>query len=123
MEIETLKQKQLKVLNDTIKAFNSTNRCTDEKGSCKYYVVNKQGCAIGRLIEDKELCKELDVRPNCGVSDDNTFHKLPLQLQDLTQDFLVELQNIHDCASCWDENGLTDIGYSRVKYIKTKFEL
>lgn len=119
----TLKEKQLKVLNDTINAFNSTNRCTNEKGDCQYYMEGKQGCAVGRLIEDKELCKQLDLGINCGISSHEVFKQLPIELKDLTQDFLYKLQDLHDNFHYWNEKGLTQSGLIKVQGIKIEFGL
>ncbi len=55
-----LQTKQLALLEDTVKFFNSKNRAYDALTEKCYYShpIDGRGCAIGRLIEDKELCKE-----------------------------------------------------------------
>ncbi len=121
--MKTIKQKQLRILNETINNFNSTNRCVTENGSCNYYLEGKQGCAIGRLIEDKELCKKLDKLDYGGVSYHNVFDLLPDELKELTKGFLSDLQNLHDESECWNETGLTNRGLNRVGGIKVEFDL
>lgn len=109
--METLKDKQLKVLNDTANYFNLNNRSVIEVGRCKYHIDGKQGCAIGRLIEDIELKKELDLLPNTGVNDNTVFNKLPDNIKELGQPFLTDLQRLHDNVNNWDEKGLSVGGY------------
>ncbi len=124
----TIKEKQLKTLNDTIKAFNIGNLCITEKGMCRYYIEGKQGCAVGRLIEDKELCKKLDLKgntgfTNTGITNTEIFNQLPDELKELTQDFLYHLQKLHDFTEFWNIDGLNKLGLEEVEIIKTKFEL
>ena len=108
---------QLAFLEDTIKHFNSTNRGLSV-GRCSY----AGGCAIGRHLP-KELCKALDSFQPSNVANDNIFHKLPQELQDLSRVFLEEVQNLHDREDYWDENGITELGLARVARIKAIYKL
>ncbi len=123
MDNEQLKQKRIKVLNDTISFFNSENRCTEDNTRCTYYLAGKSGCAIGRLIEDKQLCVTLDGMISPGVSNERVFNMLPKKIKELGIDFLYELQKLHDYSYNWCIEGLSDNGKDSVDEIKIRFNL
>lgn len=121
--MDTINKKRLKFLNETIKHFNSTNRAMTPFGRCLYVPIEgvSEGCAIGRHIKNKALCFKLDGIG--GVGKFEVFVVLPKKLKDLGQDFLAEVQRLHDNKSNWDENGLTHYGNTKVEIIKTDFNL
>lgn len=129
--MENLKAKRLKVLNDTVKTYNKTNRAVSGIGGCFYFKEGTVGCGVGRLIEDKELCKALDVPyDENGKSMNSTgvefiFNRLPENVKELGVDFLKEIQLLHDARvhDFWDANGLTQVGVDQVERIKQVFEL
>ena len=111
-----IKKKRKALLDETAAHFNLNNRSTEFPTiiyqRCIYSGV---GCAIGRKIEDKELCKKLDqsdpfMSKGSAVSNDYIFNQLPDHLRELGQDFLVDLQRLHDFAENWNENGLSGQG-------------
>lgn len=106
-----IEEKRLEILLDTINYFDSSKLNIENGYECKYYPVNKskEGCAIGRLIEDKKLCEELDSEKLTDVG--TIFNKLPNNLKELGEDFLIDLQNLHDRSNNWGEDGLSEIGY------------
>lgn len=119
METKTKLQKaQLKFLNDTISHFNLRNLGI-KNSSCSY----EAGCAIGRHIKDKNLCKRLDNLYNASVAKYNVFGSLPKNLKLLTQSFLIEVQKLHDSAINWNAEGLSERGKRRVHNIKLDFDL
>lgn len=120
---KTLKEKQLDLLNETISFFNLGNRCigSDSSTACFYYYEGKEGCAIGRKIEDKELCKSLDKEG--AVTRNYVFNLLPDNLKELGQDFLINVQGLHDTISFWTKTGLSEKGEEKVIEIKNEFEL
>lgn len=119
----TLQQRQLAFLEDTAKHFNSTNLCTTGS-TCKYYWEGFDGCAIGRHIKDKDLCRQLDLaRGGSGVSNFEVFILLPEELKELGQGFLSKVQSLHDCRENWDGNGLTQSGREAADEIKREFSL
>ena len=126
--MNTIKQKQLDVLYDTINYFNANNRNAikdkDGRETCQYAPINekKQGCAIGRLINNKELCRELDIRDLTSVSNDDVFNKLPKELKELQQWFLIEIQELHDTLYYWNDTGLTYNGREYVNNLKKEIE-
>lgn len=99
------------ILEDTIQHFNSNNRSVvNNNRRCLY---SGNGCAIGRLIKDKELCLTLDDL-NGGWSDTSVVSVWPLlpdELKELGQKFLVSLQTLHDIEEYWDINGLSVSGH------------
>jgi hypothetical protein len=129
MTEDELKAKRLEFLNETISFYTSENRCIDDNGNCKYYFEGKPGCAIGRHIEDKELCKNLDSNlpdtffGGASVSYDYIFNELPAHLKILGKEFLHMVQQLHDNADNWDINGITIHGDKSINEIKRKFNL
>lgn len=109
-----IKRRQ-ELLNDTINHYNSNNRSSSISGQCYYYPVSdkSEGCAIGRLIKDKELCKDFGCR---NLSD--VFEQIPNELQELGKEFLMELQNLHDLKENWNENGLSENGKEQAEFIR-----
>lgn len=127
MTDEKLKELRIELLNETVSFYNFNNRSVDvETKNCFYYLEGKEGCAIGRKISDKELCKELDKRISSGCSGVNNsivFNSLPEELKILGQRFLSYIQGLHDANSYWDESGLSELGKTQVDYIKKNFNL
>ncbi len=121
MNIEEIKLKRKELLDETASHFNSTNRSVEKGVSISVCIYSGVGCAIGRKIEDKELCKKLDWQIESAVSSDNTFQMLPENLKELGQDFLTELQNLHDAKGNWIESGLSDEGYQKYYKIIKEF--
>lgn len=117
--MKKLNKLRLEVLEETAKHYNSTNRSQDpESGRCSYFPpddVESDGCAIGRLIEDKSLCVDFE-----DDSLQDIFYKLPEWLQELGMEFLDDLQGLHDVKEHWDEKGLTERGKERYESIKKK---
>ncbi len=123
--MEAITKRRIEVLNDTINHYNLNNR--SNKGvDCTYFPAHEgsEGCAVGRLIKDKELCKELD-KPNgatgSGVS--GIFDKLPEDVKFLGKNFLRDLQHLHDEKLNWVESGLSHRGLEEVKIIIKNFLL
>lgn len=108
------------LLRDTIRHFNSENRgYSARKQCCVYSHKCNGGCAIGRKIP-QALAKRLD-RLGSGVGDDCIFDSLPPRLRRLGQDFLKNVQTLHDEENNWDTEGLTDHGRCAAKDIRQRF--
>jgi hypothetical protein len=113
-----IKERQLEVLNDTIKHYNSNNRSFNDDNQCVYYPTkNSEGCAVGRLVKDKALCKEMGSATIYSV-----FTRLPMELQDLSLPFLNDLQCLHDRKGNWIETGLSENGLEALKHIKKRIK-
>lgn len=129
--METLKQKQLRILTETASAYIKDTRSITSGGQCVYFKEGTQGCAVGRLIADKELCKKLDAKfdengkLNTTTSAKGVFDRLPQDVQELGVEFLTRLQGLHDDLNerYWDDLGLTEDGKVYVESIKRTFEL
>ena len=127
---ESLKERRLAFLNETISHFNSKNRAYDkERQACSYSHKVNGGCAIGRKVS-AELAEEFEAmsraqEQNAGLSVGATdiFKKLPTELQELGSYFLELVQSLHDGDIYWDENGLSRIGEKKVENIKAQLEL
>ena len=118
-----LQEKQLAFLEETAGFYSTNNRALNNTGDCVYISTDKSpGCAIGRHIP-AELAKNLDDAPFSGVSNDDIFNTLPYSLKELTKMFLMNIQDLHDTAWNWDEEGLTEAGRKKVLAIRTDFNL
>ena len=119
LETQPIQQKRLAVLEDTCQYFNLSKRNVIGR-RCLYYPVNEstEGCAVGRLIKDKDLCSTLDNK--VGTTVDIIFILLPKELQELGKQFLVDLQNLHDDKDCWTETGLSEEGFYQKRFIVDK---
>lgn len=86
------------------------------------------GCAIGILIPRK-LAAHLDSFLNSAVCYDEVFALLPPHTRALGQEFLSELQALHDCARNWKHphsnpaGPLTKDGERDVAYIEERYKL
>ena len=124
MAYKSIKERRLVVLNDTINHYNLKNlsfSCIDKnKYQCFYYpqTDKTEGCAIGRLIKDKELCKEFGSKSLKQV-----FEYLPSNLKGLGSAFLSDLQGLHDVQKNWNKIGLSKMGLRRVEIIKKEYSL
>lgn len=112
---DTIENRRLRFLDDTVAHFNINNRA-ENNNKCVYSPIEGQsdGCAIGRHIKDKEVCRMLDGLGfiGSGVSVKNTivFYHLPQQLKELGVEFLASVQCLHDFIERWDVNGLNEQG-------------
>lgn len=75
---------------------------------CEYDHKVFGGCAIGCLISKSH---SLRLPSNCDVS--GIFDELPMRLQNLGEDFLQDIQEIHDINLNWNDSktGKTENGY------------
>lgn len=122
--MKILQEKRKEFLDDTVAHFSVNVRATAsielESGrsitACKYSHDYNGGCAIGRKIS-KKLASELDNIDDSGVTENHIFVKLPKELRELGQNFLTDIQGLHDFTGYWDEEGLNEAGifaYNRI---------
>lgn len=122
-----LQASRSKFLEETIEHFTNNPRAVtlryNDLGNSNYCTYSPQngskGCAIGRHIPNKMLCQDLDNLPVSGVNCDVVFEQLPEWLRSLGQDFLWDVQQLHDTNSNWN-NGLTPLGLEFVSKIRAK---
>ena len=128
-----IQSKKIAVLNETVAYYseNTLRRCIMDNGTCFYSgskneLTESGGCAIGRLLS-KELSNLLDneftfnkYKGNGGCGTKAIFKKLPLEIQDYGENFLRELQTLHDNNVFWRVNDLTIDGKKYVRDIKHK---
>jgi hypothetical protein len=117
------KQQHIDLLNETAAFYNSKNRSVKSiaPSLCTFFNEGiSPGCAIGRLIEDKELCKQLDHMVLIEYKSFSEIYKLlPPELKEYDQEFLRWLQALHDKPENWNESGLSEIGKDRRNHIET----
>jgi hypothetical protein len=104
--MKTIQQRRLEILEWERDNRNFNNRSYEKYKGCTYS--GEVGCAVGRLIEDKDLCAELDKSPEPQVMDQ--FYNFPKNVQELGWAFLSDLQNLHDNPYNWDDIGLSPSG-------------
>lgn len=119
-------------LIDTIKHYNSENRCAGECW-CTYSPISSEkegfseGCAIGRHL-DPEIAYQIDKdnRTESGEYNNSSvsikmMHKYPFPdwMIEMNIDFLIAVQHLHDDARYWNNDGISDIGWLYVKIICT----
>jgi hypothetical protein len=86
---------------DTVNYYSANTkerRCINEDGSCCYAPVGdskSEGCAIGRHLP-RALAKKLDAYFVGTVYNSELWNMLPRELQSLGQEFLRDIQNLHD---------------------------
>ena len=109
-----LAAKRRAFVEETAAHYNSKNRSMNTKnGACMYSPAHAgtEGCAIGRKVADKNLCRTFDEQYcNSAVSATSVFTQLPPELQELGVDFLDEVQLLHDETYYWCEGGLNASG-------------
>jgi hypothetical protein len=118
--MKTINERRLEILEWEKNNRNLNNRSVDG-GICKYS--GPIGCAVGRLIDDKELCEKLDNSKDGSTGVRRVFYQLPDSVKELGEDFLARLQYLHDNIVYWDDAGLNDSGILAFDTIKEYFKL
>lgn len=124
--MKTIDEK-INLLTETAGFYHLGNRSKNEKAGfgsmCKYRHPsdpNHPGCAVGRLIKDESLKQKLDDCSNSGINETEPWNMLPAEVREWGQDFLDELQALHDVVSNWNDKGLSDKGLTQFNKIKDK---
>lgn len=117
--MKTIKERRLEILKWERENRNSKNRSTNIGGSCIYS--GEIGCGVGRLIEDKDLCARLDNDVASGVCLTSVFEQLPENVRELGQEFLRDLQRLHDLEYHWNTKGLSVVGDSFMMGLEAKW--
>ena len=85
------------ILQDAINYYwgKPERKCVDDtKGNCQYMPsMTSEGCAIGRLLPEDIVDK---LPPDAGVYDERVWTRLPEWLKAMGQEFLKDLQILHD---------------------------
>lgn len=119
MKDKYIENAQTAFLRDTIKHFNLNNRSTGSKAGiegCLYSPTETScGCAIGRHVLNKDLCKTWDQSrlPFGILFSDGEFG----QLAALGRKFLMQCQALHDLEANWTEQGLSARGWETANLI------
>lgn len=113
-------------LKDTLDYYSAdpSRRC--KIGNCAYSSKtikhpNSEGCAIGRHLSIS-LAKKLD-KEDLTVESPEIFKRLPKKLKLLGQDFLRDVQVLHDYDGYWEEESISKIGKQKVLYIINRYNL
>jgi hypothetical protein len=118
-----LQQKQLAFFEETIKFYSqdTSRRAMDSMGTC-VYIDPRTGnkCAIGRWLDN--TTSSLSILDNHSVDMLYNANELSPKLHELGRKFLVEIQELHDIESHWDENGLSVYGLMKVERFRKRIE-
>lgn len=110
------KEEKLALLEETAKAFTlETRSVKPESIVCLY---GGRGCAVGRLIADKQLCARLDAFGNSDIKNPAIWELIPEDVKEWGVDLLSNLQMLHDLEENWDSSGLTERGRQELAEIK-----
>lgn len=125
-----LKKARLAFLKDTVDFYSADpegRRSMDKEGeTCRYRSNLKKDaprrCAIGRWIPDENYVRTMDSGDDTSFPDvvEQFPNMLPENIRALGDDFLWNVQRLHDEPFNWDEDGLTKCGLEEVIYIKDK---
>lgn len=121
-----LKDRRRSFLRSTIEHFGrdpKNNRCEHPLRGCKYEPnedSKSKGCAIGRFLDTKTQIA-LDVIGDIQeIYSEDHASLLPDWMRDLGEDFLFDIQELHDGGSYWGEVGLSKDGERQVKFIRKR---
>lgn len=123
-----LKERQESFLNATIEYYGkdpSKFRCLDDYLGCRYRPIENtetKGCAIGRYLNcDTQI--SLDA---IGAIDDvyldSKENLLPEWMRDLGENFLMDVQTLHDTNAYWNDSGLSSKGKDWANHIKKRIK-
>lgn len=121
--MKTIESRREEILIDTIDHFQKFERCINKKGVVAYsgdsLFLDTIGCAIGRLLPDT-LSKLID-RNYGEVGLQKIWFLIPEEIQELGQEFLIELSCLHDNDKWWFNGKLSEEGLEFYEEILTKF--
>jgi hypothetical protein len=120
--ISDVSDRELALLEDTVKFYNSNNRAVKRIGSdskCVYYATaTSPGCAIGRCMDRNFV---YDGMADIKAVIDSTY-PLPPWLLAMDHHFLNSLQGLHDNDPYWNDVGLSAAGLLYLANIKRNIE-
>lgn len=122
MELQELKQKRKEFLEDTWQYYaEDVSRRAIEgilsdvtKSCCKYKTSDGRKCAIGRHIPDSSYDFYIEGQNIIGGQLDGI---IPATISALGNEFLQEVQQLHDCNDNWYKLGLSSLGEENVARI------
>lgn len=126
-DINELSFQRVLFLGHTINFYHAKNRAIHPDNFCVYGALeNSPGCAIGKHMM-AENAKMLD-GAGCDISVSWIYsqgHKdtLPVWMQELGEQFLLKVQDIHDETYYWNDKGLSEHGIKETNLIIDAFNL
>jgi hypothetical protein len=127
---------KLEILEETINAYNSTNRAFDPSGCLYRAPETGNRCAVGRCLRDDSVLilepvkyQEVSAYELDGKHENCSVGKVPALEEELkpeycghSLEFWSELQTLHDNRLNWNDTGLSNHGLEKVKNIKDLIE-
>jgi hypothetical protein len=99
---------KLEIINETVAYYSEDpKRRANVAGFCHYLTDDGRMCAVGRCLSDEGLKIAKDYR---GRINSKLIALLKEEYHIDNSEFWINLQNLHDSAENWDDNGLTAIG-------------
>lgn len=115
--MKTIEKRRLEILDWEKDNRNINNRSVNSVSMCAYS--GPIGCAVGRLVSDKDLCYKMDSLDDSSIY--HVFSLLPEDVRELGKGFLSVVQELHDTNVYWNENGLTSRGMENYDDIKKNY--
>lgn len=121
---------KIDIIRETASFYNLNNRGVNTLGGCSYLTDSGTMCAVGRCMTNptptmfssvKSLRDRVPGRGEAAELDLEAFLKPEYRGHDL--DFWMDVQNLHDHAHNWDEEGLTEFGVAKVNQLLKKYIL
>jgi hypothetical protein len=119
-------QTRQELLNNTIAFYSEdvTRRAFDEgAGVCMYHTADGRNCAIGRELKNPSTFGVATDSVDEGVGSLALMIELPKRLSSMGEDFLTDIQMLHDTEFYWGRDGLTLGGEGKVNSICIKYNL
>lgn len=118
--IQDIKQRRKKFLEDIGGFYNFANRAMNESGRCVYYPTkNSPGCAVGRWLPLEVV--ENSTLDGLPVVYSAVWNELPKWMKEMGEGFLLECQRLHDNKSYWNDKGLSIEGREQYSDIIADF--
>lgn len=127
MNLTELQKQQLAFLEETVEFYQKNPR-SKQGDKCLYYHPTLAGCAIGRHIPNKDICRNLDGVGGINRMSNTSYRLIPWSLRKLGKVFLSQMQDFHDSNDNWEHpknltgkvETLTYEGNSKIDLIKKR---
>ncbi len=122
--IPDIKAREKAFLDYVAEFYNLNNRAETPSGGCVYRALeNSPGCAIGQFLP-----VELQRKCYGSITDiyyyrPEEFNHFPDWMQEMSIDFLLEVQQLHDVTPYWSETGISEYGRQKYASIAKRYNL
>lgn len=119
MKKANLQELMLQVLTETVAFYgeNPSEKRSKNDGHCYYLSASGKRCAMGRLLDERYTRADLSEFEGKDSSCIPSY-MIKKEYKELSTDFLVELQILHDSNKNWNSSEISEIGAQKVELIK-----